>query len=303
MSKLDEMYNNSLDNILAPTEIGKWQSYEPYTSEEQKEEQINGLITVPIRNAYGSIKFIFSTIIAKQEKLLKELSSEIKVINSKLSLETEVFFTSKIEGAKSSIIRTQQIHNGSPIDKSNEFSESMIKGSFSAVKLLNLYGGRISSKILKRVWEALTDNCRDNEEIIGTLYRSGPIGLSNNDFKAVNHLDIEEYMEEFISFYNGSLLDNYPFTKACIIHYAFETIHPFCDGNGRLGRLLLNNYLISRGIESTRAVSFSMQIDKSRGLYDGAFLLSENIYNDCTPIIEYLMEVFLKSFYVCKSED
>lgn len=72
------------------------------------------------------------------------------------------------------------------------------------------------------------------------------------------------------------------------------------DGNGRLGRLLMNNYLISQNIESCRAVSFSMYIDKNRGLYDNAFVQSENEYSDCTPFLEYMLDTMAQAYSACK---
>ena len=99
-------------------------------------------------------------------------------------------------------------------------------------------------------------------------------------------------MEMLIEFYNSDKYDLVPFMKAGLIHYMFETIHPFCDGNGRLGRLLINHYLTGRGFDCCRAVSFSKLISEKRSAYGVAFADSENIYNDCTPFLEYIMGIF-----------
>lgn len=173
----------------------------------------------------------------------------------------------------------------------------MIKGNFEAVKLLNLYGNKITKDKLIKVWQVLTKDCKDNTELQGNEYRIDEVTVTGSSFVAVPCSELDTAMEEFISFYNSRLLDNHPFLKASIIHYAFETIHPFCDGNGRLGRLLINNYLIRQGIESAKAVSFSMEIDKSRGLYDYAFIAAENIHGDCTPFLEYMLERMANAYY------
>lgn len=59
-----------------------------------------------------------------------------------------------------------------------------------------------------------------------------------------------------------------------------------------MGRLLVNNYLIRRGFDKFRAVSVSMAIDRTRGMYDAVFVRSENIYSDCTPFVSYMLETF-----------
>lgn len=279
-----------------PVDIGMWASYMPYHDQDQLSLQRDNLLSVPISNSYGQISFVLSKNIDSFENFLQDISGRIRIQNTETVLETEVFYTSKIEGANTTRKRTQELHNGSLIREDNKFSEAMIKGNFEAVKLLNLYGNRISEDILYKVWNVLTKDCRQNEQIQGDLYRIGPVGVSGCDFLSVEPQFIKEKMDDLISFYNSLVLNDKPFTKACIIHFAFETIHPFCDGNGRLGRLLMNNYLISQNIESCRAVSFSEQIDKNRGLYDGAFIQAENEYSDCTPFIEYMLQVMADAY-------
>lgn len=280
-----------------PVDIGKWVSYMPYHEEEQLHLQRENLLALPVSNTYGQICFIFSKNIDNFERYLEDVSKEVRVENTEVVLETEVFYTSKIEGAKTTRRRTSEIHNGSPVQEDNKFSESMVKGNFEAVKMLNLYGNKINETILLKVWDVLTRDCRENEEIMGEKYRIGEVTVTNSDFKAVPPSQVEEKMREFITFYDSPLLDDKPFVKAVILHFTFETIHPFSDGNGRLGRLLINNYLISRGVESCRAVSFSEQIDKNRGAYDAAFSDSENEYSDCTPFLEYMLDIMSRAFY------
>lgn len=294
--EIDEREYRELENIV-PVEIGKWQSYEPFHLQEQLELQLKNLLSIPVDNSYGPVRFVYSKLISSYEDYVLEIAKQIKIENTETVLDTEVYYTSKIEGAKTTKKRTQQIHNGSPISDDNKFSESMIKGNFEAVKLLNLYGNWIDKDILIKTWQILTKDCRDNEEIQGLEYRIGDVGITNSPFIAVPPDKIKESVDKLIDFYNSDMLNDHPFLKAALIHYSFETIHPFCDGNGRMGRLLMNNYLIKQGLESARAVSFSMEIDKTRGLYDYAFSASENKNGDCTPFSEYMLEKMAAVYY------
>lgn len=280
-------------------DIGRWVSYEPYHDAEQLQLQKDNLITLPVWNAYGNIKYIPTRTMVEMEYLLEETARSIKVQDTSVILDTEVYHTSKIEGAKTTLRRTQAIHNGAPV---NDINDAILLGGFRATKLLNIFGGRIGHNILHSVWCELINNCCQNEDIRGDLYRNGEVYIAGSDFEAVSYNEIVPAMSDLIQFYMDDTLDLMPFIKAAIVHYTFETIHPFCDGNGRLGRLLMNNLLIKQGYDACRVVSFSKYIDKNRGMYDWAFTAAENKYCDCTPFIEYILEMMLKAFYEVDKE-
>lgn len=280
---------------LDKVNIGSWQNYQSFSDQEQiRLQRENFVYTGVCLKKDVDITFIYTTYLARLENVLEETAPLIKLKDTETIIADEVYYTTKIEGAKTTRIRTTELRNGAPISEDNAYSEYMVKNSFEAVRLLNVYGNKMSVDILIKVWNTLIDNCCDNEEIRGERFRSGPVYIGGHQGAPADQ--VPELMDKWVDFYNSSQLDEYPFLKASLLHFAFEVIHPFCDGNGRMGRLMMNNYLISRGIDAAKAVSFSMQINKTRPLYDAAFIRSENLYNDCTPFLEYMLETMASSF-------
>lgn len=280
--------------IIKACDIGHWCTYQTFTDKEQIQLQRDNLIYTGLNNANGDITFIFDKYICKLNNYITLKEKDIRVIDAETTIENEIYYTTKIEGAKTTRVRTSEIRRGLSINLKNAYSEYMVKNAFNAVKALNLYGDKITVENLITVWKILTENCCDNIDIRGDRFRIGDVEIGRHKGAPVEKL--EELMQSFVDFYNSELFDSYPFIKAILLHFAFESIHPFCDGNGRLGRLLINNYLISRGIESSREVSFSMFIDKRRAEYDVALDKSENLYNDCTPLVEYMLEIFYEAY-------
>ncbi|MGI6224585.1 MAG: Fic family protein, partial [Prevotella sp.] len=58
-----------------------------------------------------------------------------------------------------------------------------------------------------------------------------------------------------------------PLVMAALIHYQFEVIHPFIDGNGRMGRLLTLLFLIDRGVLSRYSLALSSALNLSQFRY------------------------------------
>lgn len=292
------MRNKFLKLFGSPVDIDKWFPYNSYLNQDKISQQRKNLFSTGLLNINDSndIKFVPTKLIQEYNGDIMKIQNKIKIENTEVILENEVFYTSRIEGANTTLIRTRELRNGSTVDSDNRNSELMVLNGFKAVKYLNLKGTKLTKESLIQVWNILVEGCCENESIRGHEYRVGDVSVGSHN--GLNSRLIDSYMNKFIKFYNSSKYDEVPFIKAALLHYMFETIHPFCDGNGRLGRLLINNYLISRGYDCCRAVSFSKLICEQRGAYDAAFYDSENLYNDCTPFLEYMLRIFDDSLHL-----
>ncbi|WP_187646897.1 Fic family protein [Nitrosophilus labii] len=114
-------------------------------------------------------------------------------------------------------------------------------------------------KTAKFIYELAYENLKENEFLFGTSlirqinkslgnsgeFRKGAVKITGAAFNLPEHF-IEEWIKIFVdfAFFNQKKFD---FTKLSILHAFFEEIHPFSDGNGRTGRIILNYVLISNG--------------------------------------------------------
>lgn len=81
------------------------------------------------------------------------------------------------------------------------------------------------------------------------------------------HTSVHELMSDLEKFANDEFNILPDLLKVAIIHYQFETIHPFLDGNGRIGRLLIPVYLVSKDIIRQPILYLSDFFEKHRSLY------------------------------------
>jgi len=79
--------------------------------------------------------------------------------------------------------------------------------------------------------------------------------------------DIQTLMQNWEQFVNNTNDDINPLLKAAVAHYQFEAIHPFDDGNGRTGRILIVLYLIQAGLLRWPILYISGYLERNRSTY------------------------------------
>jgi len=159
------------------------------------------------------------------------------------------------------------------------------------------YRGRITIKLIKSLHAIIVNNI--DYESAGSFRRSDFIGISGCDLRVTPSFEIEDELKHAIDdYYNNIKAGGYPFEEAILFHYKFEMIHPFTDGNGRVGRELLN-YLLIRNRPSYPKLLF---LGKDRPTYIQALKLgNDEKYKEMITffadlIIRQRLEVLLKNF-------
>lgn len=120
---------------------------------------------------------------------------------------------------------------------------------------------------------------------------SSPIGYEKVHFEAVPANTIDQQIEQFLDWYNGPNQLPGPI-KAAIAHLWFESIHPFEDGNGRVGRAIIEHAL-AKDLGHPPLLSLSSQIEKDRNAYyDNLNTASQNTM-DITPWVNWFCQTVL----------
>ena len=87
------------------------------------------------------------------------------------------------------------------------------------------------------------------------------------DFVPPDHESVPALMHDLVGYLNGAA--HSPIVQAALVHAQFETIHPFTDGNGRVGRALIHTVLTRRGMTPTAVLPVSLVLATLRDAYIG----------------------------------
>jgi len=140
---------------------------------------------------------------------------------------------------------------------------SALKKGFELVK----NRGLITSNIIIEIQKELEGNDAGFRKLPGTTLKNASTGETiytpPQDIKDIKRL--MSNLEKFIN--DPSLCDYDPLVKMAMIHYQFESIHPFYDGNGRTGRIINILYLIQEGLLTMPILYLSNYIIKNKSDY------------------------------------
>lgn len=264
-----------------------------YQAKEELQQRMEQLEKLPIRDALGySLTWCPSAI---PEQLMTDIDKmyryiSVTAIDTEISIEEESFHSCRIEGANTTIDELFDIFKAK---RTENKGDKMILNTYRAVKYLNLTTKR-DVNTLVQLWKIVTDGVCDNPHLSGEKFRNGVVVVGTHQAPDVEMLDY--CMKQFFTFYHGENI-LHPYTKAAILHFYFVYMHPFCDGNGRIARLLTTDFLIRSGLENFRALTLSKTINETAPAYYQALENSENSFHDITPFIQYILKTVYDNLY------
>jgi Fic family protein len=205
----------------------------------------------------------------KQLALLNGLSASIPNINLFVSLyiRKEALMSSQIEGTQATLEDVLNPLLGENVNRNVADVINYIKATEFAIERQKELP--LCNRLIKEVHAVLMEDVRGQEKNPGEFRRSQNwIGGGGSTLKNARSIppsveDMTEAMSDLEKYINADdELDS--LIRAALIHYQFETIHPFLDGNGRVGRLLITLFLMEKGVLSVPALYISYFLKKNR---------------------------------------
>lgn len=205
----------------------------------------------------------------RQLAILDGLTSRIPNVNLFVSMyvRKEALMSSQIEGTQATLEDVLDPLIEANTNRNVADVVNYIKATEYAVNRLNTLP--LCNRLIKETHAVLMRDVRGQEKNPGEFrYSQNWIGGQGSTIKTARYIppnpdDMVKAMSDLEKYINEEDGTD-PLICAALIHYQFESIHPFLDGNGRVGRLLITLYLMERKVLSAPALYISYFLKKNR---------------------------------------
>ncbi len=248
---------------------------------------------------------------SKLNKLLAEASRQIGELNAysllipnvdlyiKMHVKIEANKSSKIEGTKTSIEEDLLDITEIMPEKRDDWEEvqNYIKSMNYGIEQVNNQFP-LCNRLIKNMHEILLQGVRGKHKMPGEFRKSqnwiGGSMPSNALYVPPPHEELAKCLSDFEKFINNENVDTPDLVKVAMLHYQFESIHPFLDGNGRIGRLIIPLYIQSKGMLEKPCLYISDYFERNREAYYNMLTIVRT-KNDMINWVKFFIEGLIET--------
>jgi Fic family protein len=233
-------------------------------------------VPVDINKQWTWADATLNTLLEKASIKLGELNSFAKLVPNidlfiQLHVTKEAVISSRIEGTQTNMDEALLPEEEIKPERRNDWYE--VRNYTNALNnaIVTLQNLPVSSRLLRQAHKTLLDGVRGEHKLPGEFRSSqnwiGGTSPTDAIFIPPAQHYVHPLMSDMENFLHNADIKVPSLIRIGIAHYQFETIHPFLDGNGRIGRLLITLYLVSEGILEKPLLYLSAFFEKNKSLY------------------------------------
>ena len=206
--------------------------------------------------------------------------------------------SSNIEGTQTKIEDALLEEEDVPLEKHDDWKE--VQNYICALNdaILQLQTLPLSSRLIRDTHKILMSGVRGEHKSPGEFRRNqnwiGGASPTDAIFVPPVFTEIPNLITDIEDFIHNPVCDLPDLIKIALIHYQFETIHPFNDGNGRVGRLLITLYLVSKGILKRPILYLSDYLESHRQSYYDS-IMGVRFNDDVGSWLRFFLEGIIKT--------
>lgn len=254
----------------------------------------------------------------KLDKLLAEANRQIGELNAysllipnvdlyiKMHVKIEANKSSRIEGTRTTVEEDLLDVTDINPEKRDDWEEvqNYVKAINYGVERIR-EGFPVCTRLIREIHKILMQGVRGEHKTPGEFRVSqnwiGGRMPSTAVYVPPPHTEVAECLSDFEKFINNEEIDTPDLIKSAILHYQFESIHPFLDGNGRIGRLLIPLYIQSKGMLEKSCLYISDYIERNKDAYYD-MLTRVRTHNDMIGWIKFFLEAVIETSKTAKEK-